>query len=114
MLIMKIMVKSPKVIERTFIRIYQRYYKCATLVVHNNSHPFQHSAPTPTPQKKKKKIFSRTGSEQSCYKVLTCSQEFFVKPLPVINYLIKSGKKKKKKRYETWKCSDIGIDGVPG
>ena len=62
----------------------------------------------------KKKNFSRTRSEQSCYKVLTCSQEFFVKLLPVLDYLIKSGKKKKKKRYETWKCSDVGIDGVHG
>ena len=80
--------QSPKVVKRTSIRIYQRYYKCTTPVVHNNSHPFQHSAPN------KKKIFSRTRSEQSCYKVLTCSQEFFVKLLPVLDYLIKSGKKR--------------------
>ena len=92
---MKIMVKSPKAVERIFIRIYQRYYKCTTPVVHNNSHPFQHSAPQPPPRPpNKKKNFSRTRSEQSCYKVLTCSQEFFVKLLPVLDYLIKSGKKR--------------------
>ena len=102
MVIMKIIVKSPKFVERTFIRIYQRYYKCTTPLVHNNSHPFHHNTPPPHP-KKNNNNNSRTGLEQ-------CSQEF-VKLQPSLDYLIKSGKNK---MFETWKCSDVGIDEVPG
>ena len=45
--------QSPKVVKRTSIRIYQRYYKCTTPLVHNNSHPFHHNTPHPTPPPQK-------------------------------------------------------------
>ena len=55
MVIMKIVVKSPKVAERTFIRINQRYYKCTIPMIYNNSHPFHHNTLLILPKKKKKK-----------------------------------------------------------
>ena len=104
MVIMKIVVKSPKVAERTFVRINQRYYKCTIPMVYNNSHPFHHNTLLILPKKKNNNNNnSRTRSQQSYSKVSTCSLEF-VKLLPGLDYLIKSRKKKKKK--SSWKCSD--------
>ena len=106
MIIMKIIVKSLKVSERAFIKIYQRYYKCTihlfiTITILSIITP-----PTPhTPPPQKNNNNSRTGSQQSCSKVSTCSLEF-VKLLPGLDYLIKSRKKNQ--------VGSAIIDGVPG
>ena len=76
--------------------------------IHNNSHPFHHNTPNPPqpPPPKKNNNNSRTGSQQSCSKVSTCSLEF-VKLLPGLDYLIKSRKKKNQ-------VGSAVIDGEPG